>query len=161
MPAGSESGRAADAVDLPHTWRPLGPRIAGIVAGVVLLVLFLAAWFAFDDETRSRFTPFQIGTLVFLWLLGGAAMNALVRSRAVAERDRLVVVNGYKRRELAWAQIVAVRLPPGAPWVTLDLTDGETMPVMAIQGSDGERARRAVRQLRRLVDHPPATTTGG
>lgn len=156
MPADSERAGGPDhAVSLPHTWRPLGPRIAGIAGGLVLLVLFLAAWFAFDDETRSRFTPFQIGTLALLWLLGGGAMNALVRSRAVAERDRLVVVNGYKRRELEWAQVVAVRLPPGAPWVTLDLADGETMPVMGIQGSDGERAQRAVRQLRALVAQPP------
>lgn len=152
MPAGSEADAA---VTLPHTWRPLGPRIAGIAAGSALLVLFLGAWFAFDDETRAKFTVFQIGTLAFIWLLGGAAMFALVRSRAVAERDRLVVVNGYRRRELAWAQVVAVRLPPGAPWVTLDLADGETLAVMGIQGSDGERARRAVRQLRALVDHPP------
>jgi len=154
MPADSE--RAPDlAVGLPHTWRPLGPRIAGIAAGTILLVLFLAAWLAFDDETRARFTAFQIGTLAALWLGGGAAMFALVRSRVVAERDRLVIVNGYRRRELDWAQVIAVRLPPGAPWVTLDLADGDVVSAMGIQGSDGQRARLAVRQLRALVEQPP------
>lgn len=142
-------------MSLPHTWRPLGPRIAGIVGGFVLLALFLVAYFTFDDATQDKFTPFQIGTLALLWLLGGAAMNALVRSRVVAERDRLVVVNGYRRRDLDWAEVVAVRLPPGAPWVTLDLADGDTMPAMGIQGSDGQRATRAVRQLRALVEQPP------
>lgn len=142
-------------MSVPHTWRPLGPRIAGAVGGFLLLALFLAAWFAFDDETQARFTAIQIGTLTLLWLAGAGAMNALVRSRVVAERDRLVVVNGYRRRELDWAEVVAVRLPPGAPWVTLDLADGETMAAMGIQGSDGDRARRAVRQLRALVDQPP------
>jgi hypothetical protein len=69
----------------------------------------------------------------------------------VAYADRLVVVNGYVRHEFAWPQIVAARLPPGAPWVTLDLADGETASVLAIQGSDGDRARRAVRELKALV----------
>ena len=55
-------------------------------------------------------------------------LYALVRSRVVAEKDRLVVVNGYRRHEYDWAEIVAVHLPPGAPWATLDLADGTTVP---------------------------------
>ena len=70
----------------------------------------------------------------------------------VAEEDRLVVVNGYRRRDFAWPQVIAVRLPPGAPWVTLDLADGTTVPAMGIQGSDGARARSAVRELRSVLD---------
>ena len=69
----------------------------------------------------------------------------------MADADRLVVVNGYRRREYEWAQVIAVRLPPGAPWVTLDLADGTTVSVMAIQGSDGDRARVALRELKSLV----------
>ena len=159
MPAGSEPGRPGTdhAVRLPHTWRPVGPRIAAALFGTALVAVCAFAWFGFDAETRAKFTFFQRATLVFLALLAASAMFALVRSRAVAERDRLVVVNGYRRHELAWPQVVAVRLPPGAPWVTLDLADGETMPVMAIQGSDGARAQRAVRQLRALVDQPPTS----
>lgn len=82
-------------------------------------------------------------------------MYALIRSRVVAETERPVVVNGYRRHEFEWAEVIAVRLPPGAPWVTLDLADGSTCSAMGIQGSDGERARIAVRELRALVDHPP------
>lgn len=148
MPAGSD----ATPLLLPHTWRPLGPRIAGSVAFGLLLVVCVFAWFGFDAETRAKFTPFQRGTLVFLGLLGFATMYALIRSRVVAETGRLVVVNGYRRREYEWAEIIAVNLPPGAPWVTLDLADGSTTSAMGIQGSDGDRARGAVRQLRRLVN---------
>jgi len=68
-----------------------------------------------------------------------------------AHADRLVVVNGYRRREYAWAQVVAVHLAPGAPWVTLDLADGETAAAMGIQGSDGARAQQAARELKLLV----------
>ena len=149
MPAGSEP---AETVSLPHTWRPLGVRVASAVLGIGLLVVCALAWVGFDDETRARFTPFQRGTLVFLGLVAFAAWFALMRSRVVAERDRLVVVNGYRRREYEWAEVIAVHLPPGAPWVTLDLADGTTVPAMGIQGSDGARARRAVRELRALVD---------
>lgn len=147
MPA--DSDRMVPA--LPHTWRPLGPRIAGWVAFGLLLVVFAFAWFGFDAETRAKFTDFQRGTLVAVGLLGFAALFALIRSRVVAEAGRLVVINGYRRHEFEWAEIVGVNLPPGAPWVTLDLANGTTTSAMGIQGSDGDRARDAVRQLRRLV----------
>jgi hypothetical protein len=64
-------------------------------------------------------------------------------------------VNGYRKREYEWPEIVGVHLPPGAPWATLDLSDGSTATALAIQGSDGERARRAVRDLRALANRAP------
>ena len=149
MPADSEPTPALPA--LPHTWRPLGPRLAGGLFGGALLVVCAFAWFGWDDETRAAFTPFQRATLLALGLLAFSCLYALIRSRVVAEKDRLVVVNGYRRREFAWAEVVAVHLPPGAPWVTLDLADGTSVSAMGIQGSDGQRARRAVRELRGLV----------
>jgi len=150
MPAGSDS-----LVPLPHTWRPLGPRIAGAAAGSALLVITSFLWFGFDQETRASVTPFQRGTVVGLGLIGFAALYALIRSRVDAEMDRLIVVNGYRRHEFEWAEIIGVHLPPGAPWVTLDLADGSTASAMGIQGSDGARAKQAVRELRALVDQRP------
>ena len=144
---------------LPHTWRPLGPRIAGAVAGGALVVITVFLWIGFDAETRDAVTPFQRGTVVFLGLIGFACLYALIRSRVDAEMDRLIVVNGYRRHEYEWPQIVGVHLPPGAPWVTLDLADGNTVSAMGIQGSDGARAKQAVRQLRALVDQRPGDTT--
>ena len=145
MPAASESARAPS---LPHTWRPLGVRMAGIGLGVMLLVVCA---FGFDDETRARFSPFQRGTLVFLGALFYAAGYAMARSRVVAEEQKLVVVNGYRRHEYEWAEVLAVHLPPGAPWAVLDLADGTSQAAMGIQGSDGSRAHRAVGELRALL----------
>lgn len=145
MPAVSEPS-------LPHTWRPLGVRLAGIVFGGMLLAVSVFAWFAFDEETRATFTPFQRGTVVFLGLLFFTAGYAMARSRVVAEVDRVVVVNGYRRHQYEWAEVLAVHLPPGAPWAVFDLSDGTSQPAMGIQGSDGGRAHRAVAELRLLLD---------
>jgi hypothetical protein len=142
-------------VSLPHTWRPLGPRIAGAVAGAVMVVMALFLWFGFDAETKAAITPFQRGTVIAFGLVGLGALFALIRSRVVAQQDRLTVVNGYRRRDFEWAEVIAVHLPPGAPWVTLDLADGNSVSAMGIQSSDGQRARIAVHELRALVDHPP------
>jgi hypothetical protein len=149
MPAASDPQPAPP---LPHTWRPFGVRMAGTVVGGGLLVVCVLAWIGFDEETQARFTTFQRGTVIALGLFAFSLLFALVRSRVVAEAGRLVVVNGYRRREYEWAQLVAVHLPPGAPWVTLDLADGTTVAAMGIQGSDGERARKAVRELRVLAE---------
>jgi hypothetical protein len=148
MPADSDASRLPA---LPRTWRPLGPRVVGAGVTIALTTVVAMGWFTFDAETRSRFTVFQLGTLVFFGLIYLTLMFALLRSRAEAHADRLVVVNGYRRHEYEWPQIVAARLPPGAPWVTLDLADGETASVLAIQGSDGNRARVALRELKALV----------
>lgn len=137
---------------LPRTWRPLGPRIVGVALTFTLMAVVGVGWYSFDPDTRAAFTPFQIGTLTFFGLIYLTMIYGLCRSRAVAYDDRLVVVNGYRRHEYAWAQIVAARLPPGAPWVQLDLADGETAPLMGIQGSDGARARVAVRELKACVE---------
>ncbi|GAA4380930.1 PH domain-containing protein [Nocardioides caricicola] len=145
MPADSE-------ITLPHTWRPFGVRMAGTVLGLGLLLVVGLAWIGFDDETQAKFTPFQRGTVVAIGLLGFAVWFALVRSRVVAEEERLVVVNGYKRRQFEYAEVVGVHLPPGAPWVTLDLASGATVSAMGIQGSDGNRAKQAVRELRTVVE---------
>lgn len=145
MPAGSEPPA------LPRTWRPFGVRLAGVALGTGLLVICLFAWIGLPDEIRDQVTFLQRTTLVLLGLLAFSAWFALVRSRAVATDGGLTVVNGYRRREFEWAELVAIHLPPGAPWAILDLADGTTCPVMAIQGSDGARARQALVELRALL----------
>lgn len=155
MPAASDPDRPSsgrDDVLLPALYRPLGPRIAGYVAGACLLFVFVAMWLTFEDETREAINTFQRGTALTLLLIGYAALFALVRSRAEARHEGLTVVNGYRKRSYDWEEIVAVRLPPGAPWATLDLSDGGTVSVLGIQGSDGARAKQAVRQLRLLIN---------
>jgi len=123
----------------------------GAVLVVGLAVVCFVTWIGFDAETQAKFTVFEKATLAFFGLLILVCVHALTRSRVDARADKLVVVNGYRRRELEWAQVVAVNFPRGAPWPNVDLTDGTNVPVMGIQASDGTRARVAVRQLRQLT----------
>ena len=151
MPAGSEtSGQALPS--LPRTWRPFGVRIAVIGFGLMLFAVCAAAWFGFDDSVRARFNLLQRLTLL---VMGGGFVTvgwALGRARVTAEMESLVVVNGFRTRQLDWEEVLAIHLPDGAPWATLDLADGTTISAMAFQGSDGRRARDGVRQVRALIN---------
>lgn len=157
MPAASEPAAETPRPTFPRIWRPLGVRVIGIVLVVGLYGLCVFTWFAFDDEIRAKFTIFEKLTMGFFGVLILVLVHALVRSRVEARAEGLVVVNGYRRRDLAWEEVIAVHLPPGAPWVTLDLADGTAVPAMGIQASDGGRARSAVRQLRAIVAEPPTS----
>ncbi len=137
--------------DLPRTWRPRGPRIAALVFGVVLVAAFAGLWISLPQETQEVISPLQRATVIFFIGLGLLLLNGLARSRVVAGEGGLLVVNGYRKRHLEWAQVVAVRMPPGAPWPTMDLDDGSTISVMGIHGSDGGRARTALGELKALI----------
>jgi hypothetical protein len=141
---------------LPRTWRPFGARIAGTLFGLMLIALVVAVWIGFGADVRGQFTVFQRITLVFLGLLAFSVWFALVRSRVTATDEGITVVNGYRRHDYEWAQVLSVSLRRGAPWASLDLSDGTSVSVLAIQGSDGNRAQHAVRDVRALLGaHSP------
>ena len=157
MPADSDRPAArVTAPALPHTWRPLGVRIAVWVLGSMLLALLVAVWIGIGEDTRSEFTLFQRGTLVLMVLLIFGCWYALVRSCVKATSVGLTVVNGYRTRSYEWSQLISVSLRRGAPWGTLDLSDGTTVSLVGVQGSDGQRARRAIREIRATINaHTP------
>lgn len=138
-------------VSLPHTWRPLGVRLASWIFGGALFVVCGFAWFGFSQEIRDRFTIAEKLTMAAILLAILACLVALSRSRVRADGSTITVVNGFRTRVLDPAQVVAVSMPPGAPWATLDLADGTAVSAMGIQGSDGDRALRAVRELRAVL----------
>lgn len=151
-----------DPVMLPRTWRPFGARVMGTVAGVAVLALSIAVWIAWGPEVRARFTFFQRSTLVFLGLLAFGVWFALMRSRVTATAAGVTVVNGYRRRDLSWPEVVGVNLRRGAPWAGMDLSDGTSISLIGIQGSDGARATQAVRELRGMIEQntPPDPDLG-
>jgi hypothetical protein len=129
------------------TWRPgwarIIPYVLGVVvvAGMVVLAVAMPSTWGLGD---------RIG-LVFIGLVVAGVLHILARSRITADDRGLTVVNGLRTHEYEWAEIIGVSMAEGAPWPTLDLADGSTLPAMGIQASDGDRARLAVAELAALV----------
>jgi hypothetical protein len=96
-------------------------------------------------------TAFDEVAFVLLAVAATYAIHRLADVHAVASVDGLRVVNYWQRRRLEWSEIVGVRLAPGDPWVQLDVSDGGTLAVMAIQTADGDRGRGMALELATAV----------
>ena len=131
------------------------PRNALLVAGIVALALLAGATFlavSLPSIAPGRSTTGDRWGIVVVAALGAAflARHALVR--AVPDAAGLTVRNLVHTRRVEWAEVVSVRFGQGRPWVSLDLADGDTLAVMAIQSADGARAMREARRLATLVE---------
>ncbi|MBB0232873.1 PH domain-containing protein [Streptomyces calidiresistens] len=138
---------------LPMVFSPTRTRVVLMTLGafsfVVLTVIavLLPAGGAVAWGVAEKIAISLSGLLIW------GVLALLSRPRAVARPEGLTVVNLTRRRTLEWPEIVGVNLRSGDPWVSLDLQDGSTMAVMAIQPGVGrERAITETRALRRLVE---------
>jgi hypothetical protein len=100
-----------------------------------------------------------------LLILCGVALAAglwrFASIRAVPSTVGLVVRNLVSTRNLEWAQIVRVQFGGGAPWVSVDLDDTDTVAVMAIQRADGAFGEAEAARLSALVQiHGGSDSTG-
>lgn len=154
MPAGSDGGSL---VPLPRTYRPLGIRIVATVATVALVAVVAVLWVSLSDSVQAKFTLSQRITLAAVFASVIVVLYALFRTSARADVAGLRVVNGYKSRQFEWAEIIAISFNPNRPWAWLDLADGGSVAVMAIQSADGDRASRSARELAGVIaasSHP-------
>lgn len=149
--------RAGDGPSV-RTWRPLFAMVVAVTVGTALLAASVWMWFGLPDEYRAGFSRIQVVTLALILLAILTALGAIARTRAVAAPDGLTVVNAFRIHRLAWADVLMVRLRSGDPWVQLDLADGTTLGVLAIQSADGARARRAAEELAAIVAERTRTT---
>jgi hypothetical protein len=102
-----------------------------------------------------------VGPLPFGWydragflVLAAAIGWFLVRLAEVSatpSETGLVVRNVLLSRRLDWAEVVGLRFSGGDPWVMLDISDGDTLAVMAIQRADGPRGQAEARRLATLI----------
>jgi hypothetical protein len=137
-------------------FRPRRARAVAVTVAVVAVLLFgaIGAFVpAAGPGDRIGIAAFGLAIAWLMWRYASLS--------AVPGPDGLVVRNLMTTRRLAWAEIVGVHLQVGAPWVSLDLDDGDTLAVMAIQKADGEAGRAEASRLARLVDahtvpEPPA-----
>jgi hypothetical protein len=142
--------------DLPVTFRPLWGRVIPYVLAVVAVVSFSLVAVTVTGDGRAGARVLDRVLLLAFGVLVAAALCRFGSVRIAADAEGLRVRNLFSSRRLEWAEVVAVRLAPGDPWVQLDLSDGTTLPAMGIQGSDGGRASAQAVALAALVDERSA-----
>jgi hypothetical protein len=143
------------------SFRPRRARLVAVSVAVVSVLLFgglAAALPQAGAGDRVGIAGFGLAIAWFMWRY--ASLSAVPTAAGLTVRNLLTT------RSLEWAEIVEVHLVVGAPWVTLDLSDGDSLAVMAIQKADGEFGRAEASRLAGLVaahtaPEPPAPETSG
>jgi Bacterial PH domain len=129
-----------------------GRKVATGVAIAALLIFTVGAIsLPQGDPLFGGWTIIDRLMLVLIGVVIAALMWRYASIRAVPSREGLVVRNLFTTRRLTWPQIIRVQFGGGAPWVTLDLDDTDTVAVMAIQKADGSFSRTEAGRLSALV----------
>lgn len=132
-------------------FHPRTTRVLALVIGVGILVASVTTAIVLPPATGGAgFTSIDRGGFVVFGLALFVFCYREATVRVVAEPDRLIVRNLLKTRYLEWAEVVSVSFPEGNPWPQLDLSDGDTLAVMAIQRTDRRTCIRDARHLSRL-----------
>jgi hypothetical protein len=127
-------------------FRPRRARVVAVTVAVVSVVLFGGLAIVLPSAgapDRLAIAAFGLALAWFMWRYASLSL--------LPSPSGLVVRNLLTTRSLEWAEVVEVHLVVGAPWVTLDLADGDTLAVMAIQKADGEYGRAEAGRLAELV----------
>jgi hypothetical protein len=95
-------------------------------------------------------TPDQVA-MVGLGLLVALGVLAFTRARVEADSSGIRVRNVLAERTFPWAVVRAVRFDENASWASLELHDDETVALLGVQASDGDRAVDTVVALRALL----------
>lgn len=133
-------------------------RVVATTMGVLAVLIFVGIGVGLQGAPAAD--RILIGTF-------GIAIAAMcwryATIRATPTRQGLVVRNLMTTRELSWPQVLKVQYGGGAPWVTLELDDTDTVAVMAIQRADGPVSTAEASRLAALVQalgeaHRPGPT---
>ena len=144
---GTADGRRA-ALHAP--FRPVRARRTAWTVAVVeftvlaVIAVVLPATGPVGFRLLDRLGMVAVGGLV-AWLL-----LRFARIEAVPDEAGLQVRNLLVSTRLEWPRVTRVRFGGGDPWVTLDLDDGDTLAVMAVQRADGDLGTREAARLATL-----------
>ena len=136
--------------DAQPPFRPRRGRILPLVLGSVAVVVCTIVAIGMGAAGE-----WQVGDQLALVGLGlglAAFLGRYASIKAVPDGSGLMVRNLMLTRTVAWDEVIEVRFPDGAPWVTLELDDGDELAVMAIQRADGQLGRDEATRLARIVD---------
>ena len=142
-------------------FRPRRLRVLAVVMSVALCGLVLVGWFALPLSLRATFTLSQRLTLLGVLAVLELVVVAIAASYVQADATGLRFRNGLRSHAVPWARVHKFMLRPGDPWAIVLLLpedgspfevdlDAEKRQLMGVQANDGESARLAVEELRRL-----------
>jgi hypothetical protein len=128
-----------------------GRLVASVMAGLSLVVFVGVAVLLPTNAGLTTWQPADRALLVGIGVVIALVCWRYASIRAVPSLGGLVVRNLVVTRTVTWAQVIDVEFGGGAPWVTLELDDTDTLAVMAIQRADGPGAMAEAQRLARLV----------
>jgi hypothetical protein len=151
MAGTSTEGRAQS--DPYAVFRPRRGRRVALTMSVLSVVIFtgVAVSMPWVAPQFGGWSVADRSMLVICGLAFGAALGRFASIRAVPSIQGLVIRNLFTTRTVEWAQILRVQFGGGAPWVSLDLDDTDTVAVMGIQKSDGSFGQAEASRLSALV----------
>ncbi|WP_285757845.1 PH domain-containing protein [Nocardiopsis ansamitocini] len=117
----------------------------GLAALIFLTLLVLAVIMPGEWGVPDRVALVALGAVM------AAGLHLLARPHLELTENRVTVVNSIRTHVLVWPEIVDARMPVGEPWPSIDLLDGSTLAVMAIQSNDGDRARADLARFQELL----------
>lgn len=115
--------------------------LAYAALSVALTVIQWTGWHGYDIVWMNA-----------LGLLFGFVVFKVGAIEAVPTEEGLKVRNIFATHFYEWNQIIDAHLPLTSSWAVLDLNDGTTASVMAIQHSDSGHAHKAMDRLRTLIE---------
>ncbi|ATG54837.1 hypothetical protein CFK41_08715 [Brachybacterium ginsengisoli] len=126
--------------------RPRAVRVAAYVsAAIVMAGMIGGAVMITSFHWGGSIGLLMVGVLVALFCHLEASVTVTARP------DALEVRNLMRTRSLEWPEVLGISFPMGDPWAHLDLADGTTHPLHALQRYDGQRAIAAAHQLQALI----------
>jgi len=134
-------------------FRPRRGRRVAAAMSVLSLVIFTGGALSMPWGD-SRLGGWGVSDRLLVIACGLAIAVALWRFasiRAVPSTRGLIIRNLMTTRNVVWSQIVSVQFGGGAPWVSVDLDDTDTVAVMAIQRADGVFGQAEAARLSALV----------
>jgi hypothetical protein len=140
-----------EAPALRKVYRPLGARMVSAVSAGVLTAMVVFLWLMLPDRVQAEFDWFQRATLIAFFVLVLGVLYGIFRTRVDVSERGVSVTNGYRHYDFAWPEIVSISLSRHRPWALVDLADGSTRALMALQSSDGPRAIRSAREIAAMI----------
>ena len=134
-----------------ETFRPRLARRVSLGLAVVLVTGTIILFAVVPSEGLFSFTPVDyVAALTFLALWLGLLYLQYQVHVDVTE-ETITVKNLVYSHTYEWAQVLTVEFG-GGPWARLNISDGTTIAVMAIQSADGAYARAEAVRLATLIE---------